>query len=107
MRRLREKTWHLLDDDSDHVGAARGKAEKVCDFICTDKSRNRIVKVCYLTITKTELDLLLQFDDSYDPTTAIQIYFWRKYEDRPFYIAKLYYRQPDQRISVQLQNLVK
>jgi hypothetical protein len=107
LRRLREKTWHILDNESFHVGASRGKAAKVCDFICMDKSGYRLVKVCYQTISQPELERLMHFNDSRDPGTIIQIFFWQKHEHRPFFRAKLYYDRPGQVIPAPLQKLVK
>jgi hypothetical protein len=107
MRRLCEKTWHILDNESFHVGASRGKAADVCDFICMDKSGYRLVKVCYQTISQLELERLLRFNESRDTATIIQIFFWKKNEHQPFCRAKLYYDRPDQPIPALLQKLVK
>jgi hypothetical protein len=107
MRRLKERTWHILDKESFHVGEARGKATSVCDFICMDKSGYRLVKVCLQTISKIDLDRLLNFNDSRDPGTIIQIFFWKKHEHQPFHRAKLYYDRPKQAIPAPLLSLVK
>ncbi len=107
IRRLKERTWHILDNESFHVWEARGKASNVCDFICMDKSGYRLVKVCYQVIGAVELGRLLNFNDSRDPGTIIQIFFWDKHEHQPFYRAKLYYDRPQQPIPASLQKLVK
>jgi hypothetical protein len=107
MRRLREKTWHILDNESFHVGASRGKAASVCDFICMDKSGYRLVKVCLQAISPLELERLLRFNESRDTATIIQIFFWKTGEHQPFHRAKLYYDKPEQPIPTALQKLVK
>lgn len=107
MRRLKDRTWHLLDGESFHVWEAKGKSANVCDFVCFDKSGHRLVKVCLKTIGAAELDRLLRFNESRDPGTIIQILFWEKHDRVPFYRAKLYYNKPEQPIPAPLQKLVK
>jgi hypothetical protein len=107
LRRLREKTWPILNKESDYVGSARGKAADICDIICFGKLGYRLIKVCLDTISKAELDRLLNFNECRDPSTIIQIFFWHKHDHRPFYLAKLYYARPDQPISATLKKLVK
>lgn len=107
IRRLRERTWHILDNESFHVWEARGKAANVCDFICMDKSGYRLVKVCYQVIEAFALDRLINFNDSRDRDTIIEILFWEKHEHQPFFRAKLFYDRPKQPLSAQLKKLVK
>jgi len=107
MRRLKEKTWPILNEESDYVGSARGKAADICDIICFGKLGYRLVKVCLETISKAELDRLLHFNECRDPNTIIQIFFWHNHEHRPFYRAKLYYDKPNQPIPAALKKLVK
>lgn len=107
MRRLIEKSWHILDRESFHVWISRGKAANVCDFICVDKSGYRLIKVCYGTITPPELSRLLRFNDCRDPNTIIEILFWEKHQQQPFHRAKLYYNSPEQPIPATLKKLVK
>jgi hypothetical protein len=107
LRRVTDKTGRILDEESQNVGKALGKLAKVCDFSCHDKLGHKIVKVCLDTISRIDLERLLDFDGCRDDPTIIQIFFWRNGEHRPFYRPKLRYNCPKQTIPAELQKLVK
>lgn len=111
IRRLKEKTAKILDNESFHVNEATGKAEKIYDFFCFDKSCYKITKVCLDTIQPLALSSLLFFRESPfenpEARTIIQIFFWHHSDHSPFYRAKLYYGQPKQVIPEELEKLVR
>jgi len=108
LRRYREKTATLLDDESFNVAQSCGKLSHVIDFTCFDKGVMKLVKVCYQTISPKELEGLLNYSDSQlNMNTIIQIDFWDKGKRKPFYRSKLFYNQPGQAIPSDLQKLVK
>ena len=103
-----EETVVLLDDESFNVATTRGKFARVFDITCKDKGGDKLVKVCEDSISRRELDDILNFNDVQLSTgTILQIFFWRKNAQRPFARPKLFYNQPDQRIPDDLENLVK
>lgn len=108
LRRYREKTAELLDDESFNVATARGKLSKSFDFTCFDKGVFKLVKVCYQTMPSKEFDDLLSYSDSQlSANTILQIDFWDKGKRKPFYRSKLFYNQPNQAIPPDLRKLVK
>lgn len=108
MRRLKEKTAIELDRESFNVGAAKGKLAEIADFTCFDIGVFKLVKVCYKTISKIELNNILNYNKNQPHANTIwQLFFWNKYQERAFYKPKLHYNQPQQHLSSELKNLVK
>ena len=107
VRRCRERTAELLDDESFNVAEARGKLAQYADFTCFDKGGLKIVRSCYLNISKKELEEFLYFNDSQvQANTILQLFVWSKKSQKPKRF-KLFYNQPDQRIPDDLLKLVK
>lgn len=108
LRRYRDKTAVILDDESFNVAEARGKLSKIFDFTCFDKGTMKLVKVCYQNISKKELnDLLVYSDSQLNANTILQVDFWDRGKRKPFFRSKLFYNRPNQAISPDLQKLVK
>jgi len=108
INRLQERTCAILDEESFNVAQTLGKASALFDFACFDKGCYKLVKVCYKAISQYELDKILFFNDSpHNDNTIIQVFFWDKYAQKPFYRVKLFYNKPNQSLPDKLQNLVK
>lgn len=108
LRRCREATANILDEESFHVNETSGKAAVVYDFMCFDRGCWKLVKVCVESITRHELRRFLEFSGTpCDNGMVLQIFFWRKRGRHPFYRPKLAYNRPDQEIPPELQKLVK
>jgi len=106
-RRDIEKSLKLLDDESNCVGLARGKAASVVDIFCKDKGHDMLVKVCYQYISRTELNALLCFNEAQQAgSTILAIHIWDDYCQRPLR-WKLFYNQPEQAIPDNLLKYVK
>ena len=107
VRRDIGKSWQLLDKESYGVSVTRGKIARIFDIVCKDKSGDKLVKVCYQTIASAELLNLLHFNDACPNTnTIIEIHVWDDYTSKPQRF-KLFYNQPKQVLSPDLQKLVK
>lgn len=108
LRRCKERTATILDDESFGVAITRGKLSHIFDIICKDKGCDKLVKICYRTISKKELSDILRFNDGQrNSSTILQLFFWGKNERHPFARPKLFYNQPNQRIPDDLTRLVK
>ena len=107
LRRRKDDTLTLLNEESFNVSVAFGKLAEVCDITCSDIMGSKLVKVCLDTISKHELNALLTYDGFRDEYTIIQVWFWRDGEHQPFYRPKLRYMRPNQTIPALLQKLVK
>jgi hypothetical protein len=106
-RRYVEKSLRLLDDESNCVYAARGKAAAVVDICCKDKGHDMLVKVCYQSISRAELNALLCFNEAQQAgSTILAIHIWTDYIQRPLR-WKLFYGQPSQAIPEGLKKYVK
>lgn len=102
------KTWQILDRESFCVARAVGKLAQIAHFTCQDKISFKIIRCCYRTISRKELEDLLFFNDSPSSApTVIQIFFWDDYGREPFYRPKLFFNQPKQVLPIELQKLVK
>ena len=106
-RRYVEKSLKMLDEESNCVGLARGKAARAVDIFCKDKGHDMLVKVCYQCISRAELNALLCFDDAQQVgSTILSIHVWTDYAQRPLR-WKLFYNQPSQVIPEGLKKYVK
>lgn len=107
-RSLVNKTIARLNKESYYCGPAYGKLCEVVTAIAKDKGGNRIIKSVDNYITKEELRKLLYFNEFSDKENiTIEIWFWGNKRNEPAIRKKLFYNQPNQRISLDLQNLVK
>jgi len=108
IRRLINKTVKRLNKESFCCGPAYGKLAKIASAMAKDKGITKIVKSVYGYISKDELKKLLYFDEFSDKDNVlIEIWFWKSGGQEPASRKKLFYNQPDQRISTDLKNLVK
>ena len=107
LRRIKNSSANLLDSESFNVAEARGKLANIVDFTCFDKGVIKLVKVCYKSISKKEIENLLQYNDSQlNATTILQIDFWSKNSHKPFYRSKLFYGKPNQPLCEELKRLI-
>ena len=107
-RALINRTVRRLNKESFYCGPAYGKLADVATAMAKDKGITKIVKSVYDYITKEELKKLLYFDEfSAEDNVLIEIWFWGAKEKEPAIRKKLFYNKPNQRISLDLQNLVK
>lgn len=108
MRRLINKSFHILENEAYFVSRTAGKMSEIADLICLDRASIRFFKICLETITKQELKNLLRFNEIPPGLPCvIEILVWRYYENRPFGRFKLFCNQPDQTLDPGLKKIIK
>lgn len=107
LRRRRKLTEEMLDDESFNVAEAKGKLSNYFDYTCFDKGSYKLVKVVYDSISKQELEHILQFSDSpFNSNIIIQLWIWRDRERKPAAKPKLFYNRPNQSLPKPLKKFI-
>ena len=111
LRKRKDQTRKELSKSSYCVWDAKDvKASEYWDFLCSDFSGFRYVRVFVDYIPREILEKLLSFDYSPQfatPITEIQLYIWAKHGQSPMACPKLKFNCPDQPLPPILQKHVK
>jgi len=110
-RSLVEKTIKRLNKESCWCGSAEGKLAKIATAHGFDKGIYRIIKSVWDFITEEELKSLLYFNEApNDSPCVIEIWVWdsqNPWAREPKERYKLFYNEPNQRISDELQKIIR
>jgi len=107
LRRRRRLTEEMLDDESFNVSKAVGKLADYFDYTCFDKGSYKLVKVVYNSVSRHELNRVLNFSDSpYNSNIIIQFWIWKDRDRKPAAKPKLFYNRPNQKLPKVLEEFI-